>query len=368
MRWHMGRVRMRVFGVGLGIFLWVGVFSAMAGATEAGAALIRPGSMDAETTKEEDSLWEGVTTGPDNEEEAEVQRIIEEYLNAMENVPGEVAEAKLVQPLLEISVRGQGLEYRLPDGNVFFSSVPNGMLTGEPVEFRPPDNALSLIQVDDELAAMQSRERFTEPGSYRIRMLCYSPVSGREINYTVYEVLFYFTILEPVTRQVGVVQAPEGFVITGVRKDGIRQEADSHRYVFLQQDGAYEIDYEKEEGQPLALQTRLVRDTTAPFLNFSQEMGREAVPSPLSFQPSEPDCTIRMLYNGSSGYAVSNTLTTAGIYELRVSDRAGNSRSYQVRIRQTYEFMDYRLMIAGILLFGGIVLWMGFLRGHMRVL
>ena len=118
------------------------------------------------------------------------------------------------------------------------------------MEFRPPDNALSLIQVDDELAAMQSRERFTEPGSYRIRMLCYSPLKGREINYTVYEVLFYFTILEPVTRQVGVVQAPEGFVITGVRKDGSRQEPDSGRCVFLQEDGVYEIDYEKEEGQP----------------------------------------------------------------------------------------------------------------------
>lgn len=368
----------RGFGIGLWIILWAGSFSAMAGVTEEGPIrknLVKPGSMAAETMtaepledSREDSLWEGDIAGPDSEEEAEVQRIIEEYLDAMENVPGEAAEAELVQPSLEMSVRGQGLEYRLPDGSVFFSSVPNGMITGEPVEFRPPDNALSLIQVDDELAAMQSRERFTEPGSYRIRMLCYSPLKGREINYTVYEVLFYFTILEPVTRQVGVVQAPEGFVITGVRKDGSRQEPDSGWCVFLQEDGVYEIDYEKEEGQPLKLKTRLARDTTAPFLNFSQEVGRDAVPSPLSFQPSEPDCTIRMLYNGSSGYAVSNTLTTAGIYELRVSDRAGNSRSYQVRIRQTYELMDYRLMLMGVVLFGGIVLWMFFLRRHMRVL
>ena len=84
----------RGFGIGLWIILWAGSFSAMAGVTEEGPIrknLVKPGSMAAETMtaepledSREDSLWEGDIAGPDSEEEAEVQRIIEEYLDAME--------------------------------------------------------------------------------------------------------------------------------------------------------------------------------------------------------------------------------------------------------------------------------------------
>ncbi len=302
------------------------------------------------------------------EEEKEVQELIDQYLNALEMIPGEVEEKDLIRPELQLKARGEGIEYFLPDGDSFYSSVPNGMITGEPVEFRPPVHSLSMVQVNDNLAAMQGTERFTEPGSYQIRLICYHSLNEEKAGYQAYEVLFYFTILEPITSRIGVVQAPEGFIITNVRRDGKKQKQESGSWVFLQQDGSYEINYEDQKTGEIHMKTHVIRDTTAPFLDFSRKIGSKPEPLPLSFQASEPDCRIYMLYNGSSGYAVTNTLTTAGTYELRVSDTAGNSRSYLVRLKQTYKLMDYRMVGIGIAALIGIVLWMVGLRRNMRVL
>lgn len=302
------------------------------------------------------------------EEEKEVQKMIDQYLSAMDMIPGEVGEAELVRPQLQVEARGEGLEYFLPDGDSFYSSVPNGMVIAEPVEFNPPVHALSMVQVDDELAVMQGTERFTEPGSYQIRLICYHSLNEERSGYRAYEVMFYFTILDSVSNQIGVVQAPEGFVITNVRRDGKQQQTKSDSWVFLDRDGSYEIGYKDQATGQIQMKTCVIRDTTAPFLDFSKETGKKSVSLPLSFQASEPNCTIRMFYNGSIGYAVTNTLTTAGTYELRVSDEAGNSRSYLVHLKQTYELMDYRLVGIGILALIGVAVWMVSLRRSMRVL
>ena len=53
-----------------------------------------------------------------------------------------------------------------------------------------------------------------------------------------------------------------------------------------------------------------------------------------------------MHYNGNGGYAVSNRLTAAGAYSLSVEDKAGNSRTYYVKLRQTYKLLDWRILLA----------------------
>ena len=51
-----------------------------------------------------------------------------------------------------------------------------------------------------------------------------------------------------------------------------------------------------------------------------------------------------------------------------VEDAAGNRRSYYLRIRQTYDLLDPRLMAAGALILVGLAVWMVFLRRNMKVI
>ena len=75
-----------------------------------------------------------------------------------------------------------------------------------------------------------------------------------------------------------------------------------------------------------------------------------------------------MNYNGSRGYAVSNSLTAAGSYELTVQDSVGNHRGYHIRIRQTYNLMDKRILL-GILVLAAVAgVRLVFLRRNMKVL
>lgn len=310
---------------------------------------------------------------PDSLEEEEVQEVIDELFKALEMMPEEMAqeeieEAEVVDIMPEPILSDAGFEYRLPNGDRFVSSVPNGMVTGEPVDFSPPRNGFSLVRIDGGEPFLQEQERFAKPGSYEIQTVCYYPVSGQEIDNRVYENHYYFTILEPATSRIGVVQAPDGFVINGVRRNGKMQNVNNQRYVFLHGDGTFEIDYEDEKTGEMKLYTRLVRDTTAPFLGFDKELKNGRAEAPLFFKPSEPDCVVKVSYNGISGYAAGDTLTVPGSYELSVTDRAGNSRTYLVRLEQTYELFDKRVVIIAVVVLIGIAAWMVVLRRSMRVL
>ena len=75
-----------------------------------------------------------------------------------------------------------------------------------------------------------------------------------------------------------------------------------------------------------------------------------------------------MDYNGNRGYAVGNVLTAAGNYELSVEDAAGNRRAYRLRIRQTYDLMDGRLLLLILIMLAIIGIRLAAARRDMRVL
>ncbi len=359
----MGRVRIEAKRKITAVCLSVCLSACPGGFCAWGAVFLKQTAME-----ELEGLMAEQADEPGIEDEEEVQAVIDEFLEAMEMVPGKAEQAEVVTPELEPIVTDRGVEYHLPNGEWFVSSVPNGMITGEPVEFYPPDNGLSVVRIGDGEPAMQEQGRFTKPGSYQIQMLCFSPLSDSQADSKAYEVSFFFTILEEEESHLGVVQAPEGFIISDVRRNGKKQQEDGGRWVFLEGDGIFEIDYADEKTGAKKFETRLVRDTVAPFLNFSQNMEDGRAEAPLSFQPSEPDCVVMVRYNGISGYASVNTLTVPGIYELSVADKAGNSRSYLVRLEQVYKLFDKRAVIIAVIFLAGVAVWMAGLRRSMRVL
>lgn len=303
--------------------------------------------------------------------EDELDRALEEYIRQMDmnSLIQEGGIAKKVEdPVLKTEwVQGK-FKYILPNGNAFFSSVPRGTITSGGVDLELPEGTIGLVNFDDEGEKFADSWHFTKPGNYCVRLLMYQQPGSMAADYNLYEIRFYFTILERQDNTLGVFPAPEGFAIKEVKRDGKLLDLQGKRCFFLEDDGYYEIRCEWEEEEGVFIDTGFTRDTTAPFLSFSQEWGPEGALSPIEFYPSEQNCQITMNYNGNHGYAVGNVLTAAGNYELSVEDMAGNRRVYNLRIRQTYHLADKRILVAGavILAIGAIRLIA--LRRDMKIL
>ena len=321
---------------------------------------------------EEDKDIQNLEDWEEEVSDEEIERILNEYLKNIDE--GELqtesmTSSKVIDPVMEMKPEGQKkFRYTLPNGNYFISSIPNGMISAEAVDFELPEGTIGLVWKDDVSLAFPKSWHFTQKGNYHIRLLILQPLGDMTIDYNVYEVNFYFTIINRKDNTLGAVPAPNGFVITEARVDGKQQNIENKRCFFLKQDGYYEFEFESLEHEGLLLGTVFTRDTKAPFLSFSEEIKFEGVPGPVEFYPSEQGCEIYMNYNGSRGYAVSNSLTAAGSYELTVQDSVGNHRGYHIRIRQTYNLMDKRILM-GILVIAAVAgVRIVFLRINMKVL
>lgn len=312
----------------------------------------QPGTVSGEGTEESQDLddeddfdlsdYEGDVT------EDELDRALEEYIRQMDMdslIQNGEAAGKVEDPDLRLEEEGGRFKYTLPNGNFFVSSVPNGMITSGAVDLELSEGTVGLISFNDEAETFTNFWHFTKKGSYCVRLLMFQQPGGMAADYNLYEVHFYFTIIGEKDNTLGAFTAPEGFDIKEVRRDNKPLTTGNGRCFFLGEDGYYEIRCESKELEGIYVETRFTRDTTAPFLSFSEEGGREGTPGPIEFFPSEENCVIYMSYNGNRGYAVGNVLSAAGSYELSIEDAAGNRRVYNLRIRQTYDLMDKRLLL-----------------------
>ncbi len=301
--------------------------------------------------------------------EDDLDRMIEDYFSGIESGAGGEEAEMVADPdlLLEKETDGR-IRYTLPNGNYFITTVPRGMVSSQPVDVFLSGGIVGVLKKDDVLDVMPDSWHFTEPGNYHIKMLSYQPASGSSDNYNVYEVNYYFTVINGIDGRLGAIPAPEGFVITGVRLDGQPLPLENERCFFLEEDGRYEIRYADVHEGNILPETVFVHDTMAPFLSFSKETEGRETEGPLEFYPSEPDCRISLSYNGDRGYAVGNVLDAAGNYELCVEDDAGNRRSYYLYIRQTYDLLDMRLILAGGVILAVLIVRLVFLRRNMKVI
>lgn len=311
------------------------------------------------------SAYEGDVT------EEELDQALEEYIRQMDLdalIQSGEAAGKVEDPPLTMEWEDGAFKYTLPNGNFFLSSVPNGMITAERVELKLPEGAIGLARFNDESEKFVNSRYFAEKGSYSMRLLMFQQPGDMATDYNLYEVHFCFTIIGKQEKALGAFPAPQGFDIKEVRRNGTPVKPDSERCFFLGEDGYYEIRCESEAGEGLFVETGFFKDTTAPFLSFSEEREPGGITGPVEFYPSEEGCRIYMDYNGNRGYAVGNVLTAAGNYELSVEDAAGNRRAYRLRIRQTYDLMDGRLLLLILIMLAIIGIRLAAARRDMRVL
>lgn len=302
----------------------------------------------------------------------ELEALVNEYLETMEQEEESqyptTSETILLSGLpMEDNGKGK-LRYTLPNRETFVASVPNGMITEKAVSFEFPDGFIGMVQKDGGEPSVIKDGLFTEPGVYQLKLLFFQSPSPEILDNNVYEVHYSFTVIGEKDRQLGVVTAPEQFQISEVIKNGIPQPEVNPQFYFLMEDGVYEIRYQDKNTGTIHLKTNFVRDTTAPFLNFSKDITQRDVTGPVEFTASEPNSTVTVTYNGSRGQLETNTLTAGGFYVLEVRDSIGNSRCYQLTLRQTYKLFDIRLIILALIFLAGLAGRLLFLRRNMKVI
>jgi len=294
---------------------------------------------------------------PEDYDNEDLERLTDQYMEmfknkdySVETFQGEIIENPRMQ--MKMSEDGR-FRYILPNGEFYEATIPNGMITSNPVRFYPSSEVAAVITKDGESTSIFNSWDFTEPGNYQVKMLFYKLDSEHAEDIQIYEVYHHFTIVGRKVNHLGAVPAPEGFEIVDVKKDGIQQPVENSKCVFLEGDGIFEIRYRDIATGSMYVSTLFERDTVAPFLTFSTDITKGPVKGPVKFYKSDVGDQVYLYYNGNSSRITGDSLTSAGIYTLEVSDEVGNSRVYGLEIKQTYRMFETKtIILAFIFLLG----------------
>ena len=298
---------------------------------------------------------ENIQNDYENEDLEELTKQYMERFKSQDYAVETFPEKMITNPNMQMKMSEEGrFRYILPNGEYYEATIPNGMLTSNPVRFYMSSEVAAVITKDGESTSIFNSWNFTEPGNYRVKMLFYSLGSEHYEDICVYEVYHYFTILGNKVNHIGAVPAPEGFEIVGMKKDGVQQPVKDSTCVFLEGDGIFEILYRDIGTGSMYASTVFERDTVAPFLEFSTDITNGPVKGPVEFYKSDVGDQVYLYYNGNASLITENRLTSAGKYTLKVSDEVGNSRMYGLEIKQTYRMFETKTIILALIFLLGV--------------
>ena len=257
--------------------------------------------------------------------------------------------------------------YTLPNQMNFRASVPDGAMTDGPVTFLPMKSAYVTVTRNGMMEKVSEDGVYTSPGNYVFSMMVFpEEYQGTDMNS--YRVPFEFQILPDVVSSLTLYVPPEGFYITGITFDGEDRAPENPEWEFIHRDGSYTVRMLDQETGTIPCEASFTRDTTAPFLFITPEQETDVVKEPIMISVSEPGASIQAFYNGSEGVLVSNVISTEGRYEFYVSDAAGNSRYYILRMKGRVKGPERKTIILTIIGVAGVLGFLIYQRRHMRFL
>lgn len=274
---------------------------------------------------------------------------------------------KVVDPPMTLLVSETGglLDYTLPGGSRFSTSVPLGMTVTEPVTFKPVENAILTVRRNGSGIEASRDGIYSQPGKYHIRMVIL-PTSS-EGGSGLWEVNFRFTILPQEVSLLNLLKAPEGFVIETLELDGRGILPDNPRWHFLHGDGRYRVRFAQEDGV-LFYDISFKRDTQAPLFTISPVPDKKEMKDTVYLELAEDMASLEMYYNGKMAPIPIKKLELAGLYQFRLWDKAGNERYYQIRIAERLRPPSSKTIIITLLGVGAAAGWFFYQRRHPRFL
>ncbi len=244
--------------------------------------------------------------------------------------------------------RGQGMLCFQADGReVLMSNVPYGAVIAAPVYLKPADGVSQTVCRNGEYIGRPEGDIYKEEGFYECVQMVYPEPSDRMTeDYCTIRTVFYFRIVDGKNNCVSVVGAPEGFFLDRVICQGEEREIGKSGYYFMEEEGCYRFCFISENDADLSYVLELTKDTTAPFLDFDQEIRDGTAAAPLFITCNEVPCSYQVTRNGMEyDYVRGEALMLGGYYAVVVSDGYGNSRRYTFMLEAAYKFFSPGMLL-----------------------
>lgn len=266
----------------------------------------------------------------------------------------EIATEYIVNPPLFIQHEAGLFSFRLPNGQIFFASVPNGMITTEAVKMIPLDSFLVTIRRDGKTISRSAADVYSEPGSYQITMMGFANAETVSEDFNIYGVEFYFRILAPCSNDISYIYPPQSYAIKYIGCEGESLDVQKEG-CFLNRDGQYEVSFVSETYPEKSFNFKFQRDTEAPEVIFDQIAIHGKVVSPIHYKVSEPLRKLNVIFNGKELSSTADLLEQEGVYRMIALDMAGNQSETTVEVVKSYPFLgSLWIIIIVILIFAGI--------------
>ena len=317
-------------------------------------AIYEDGLFPDEEISEEDEIPEELL--PDDYEYQEPDRDTEAEIP--DTISGTVSPESLPDGLNGsfLAVNGMSSEYDAESGfykntlltnDVFYTNVPNGMITNEPVTIQASSQMTYRVYKDGEaLDGYEAGQYIQEAGSYTVYVEKDDPSYSALYNgrYPV----FRFRIITAPVSDLGVFNAPFGTTIESVAFNG-NPDPDSlisTDTVSLGRDGGYMVALNTPNG---TVNVNISVDTATPLFRV------DVRPNEADIVYLSDDISYCTLYKGEELVEQRNIIDRvqgAGEYTLTAYDAAGNSSSLAFRIRYR---VNAGAVVAIILVIGIIV-------------
>lgn len=218
--------------------------------------------------------------------------------------------------------------YTFKSGYGLNISVPVGTISTYAVTTYPDKNIqiLSVYKDGERVTSAQGNNGeyiFREPGLYEMLV-----ADSRDSKATWSCSFRIIDEMTPISQTF--FPAPEGFVVRSIFVNGQQQPVMDNRFARIYKDGNVEIIFEaKDSSNSLPLYKVNFRvDTTAPYILFDGDIRNGTFNGEIIYDCDDKDANVSIFFNGQPAISNNHVLATAGNYFITVSDKTGNSRSY----------------------------------------
>ena len=290
---------------------------------------------------------------------SEISKEYGSYKFVVENtyeLNGEKREIKLVEnPKMKVTYDNKnGYAYTLPNGKVFYTTVPIGGISNTQVLVKMAEGVnVYAIRKDGKLIQLKEPLSFYESGFYEIIL------RSNELGFDgdeSYKITLTFQILSDVKPHfINYLKSPMGFVLDEIVVDGRVEIPDNRDYIELKNDGNYEVIFRGIDQSDIVYTCKFCRDTTPPRVTFSEEIKNKTISHPIKYSALEADIKLVLYKNFNSVHATNNLISQNGSYVLVASDEAENESIYSFTIHKDLVIRPIVLLGAAIIMIAAVL-------------
>lgn len=239
--------------------------------------------------------------------------------------------------------------YEFSDGSRFYIGVPKNGISNTPVLVTLPVGGKGKVAMGENSIDLPETVSVNEDGNYHIEV---TSAGGETITWD-------FRVMGHAVSDLTQIQAPEGYYISSIVKDGVSVEGVETAEVYeLKSDGSYTISFLSYYKDYPEWFLAAALDTQAPTLQFiGVDAEGKATGDHVEYVVTEDD-TIVTVMKGKKAVKVSgNTIKGSGTYVVTAADAAGNQTSYEIKIPYKADKMTVLLVVVIWLLAVGFVVF-----------